>query len=85
MTKAGLARDTLEGLRRAERDEQHQRSLAWLSSHRLKYAGQWIALRGDHLVAVGPTAKEVFTQVRGENPPALVIKIESETLPFAGW
>ncbi|MGH9843185.1 MAG: DUF5678 domain-containing protein [Blastocatellia bacterium] len=34
----------------------------WLAKHRREYVGQWIALKGDQLVAHGPNAKEVFTK-----------------------
>ncbi len=32
----------------------------WLNEHRAEYAGQWVALKGDRLVAQGASAKEVY-------------------------
>jgi len=68
-----------------DRHRAHQQAMDWLSVNRGNYAGQWIALQGNQLLATGTTAKEVFARVEQENPPALVLKIESESLPFAGW
>ena len=36
------------------------RELQWLVDHAGEYAGQWVALDGDRLVAHGPVASEVF-------------------------
>lgn len=35
-------------------DETRQRRLDWLKSHREEYGGQYVALDGDRLIAVGP-------------------------------
>jgi hypothetical protein len=70
---------------RAQRDRQFSQEMNWLAQHRRTYAGRWIALEGDRLLAVGATAREVFAHV-GERPrPPLVIQIENEEMPFAGW
>ncbi|MGI9073511.1 MAG: DUF5678 domain-containing protein [Bryobacteraceae bacterium] len=70
---------------RSERDGKHRQALRWLSENRNRYRGQWIALQGARLLATGKTAKEVYARVLDERPPALVVKIEAEELPFAGW
>ncbi|MBL8218686.1 MAG: hypothetical protein JNL62_05635 [Bryobacterales bacterium] len=57
----------------------------WLRQHRQSYAGKWVALEGNELLAVGETAREVFAQVRGRSEPAFVVQIEDEEQPFAGW
>jgi len=57
---------------------------AWLAANRDQYIGQWIALDGDELLAVAPTAREVFALVAGRATTPLVMQIESPK-PFAGW
>jgi len=60
--------------------------LEWLASHRKNYAGKWVALRGSHLLASGPDAREVYSKVRHLSPPPLLMRVEEEQdLPFAGW
>jgi len=57
---------------------------AWLAANRDRYAGLWIALQGEELLAVAPTAREVFAAVAGRDVTPLVMQIESAA-PFAGW
>jgi hypothetical protein len=78
---SSLSRAINEPLRRKE----YRQALQWLAENRQKYAGQWIALRGAQLLAAGLKAAEVFGRVRGQRPPALVMKVELQDLPFAGW
>jgi hypothetical protein len=59
--------------------------MQWLAEHREKFPGKWIALEGEHLLAVGATAREVFSNVADQNPSPLVIRVDEEVLPFAGW
>jgi len=59
--------------------------MRWLAKNRHEYSGKWIALRGDCLLAVGATAKEVFSRVTGQDTLPLVIRVDEEELPFAGW
>jgi len=66
-------------------DTQSSKELEWLASHREDFAGQWVALQGDRLLAAGQDAQEVFSRVRNVFPPPLVVRVEDETLPFAGW
>ena len=67
----------------AERQRDELES-AWLAANRDKYVGLWIALQGDELLAVAPTAREVFAAVAGRGATSLVMQIESAA-PFAGW
>ncbi len=62
-----------------------QKQAKWLRDNRARYAGLWIAIEGDELLAAGPLAKDVFTQVAHRADPPLVMQIESATSPFAGW
>jgi hypothetical protein len=74
--------------------EQRQRSLQkdrtdqemrWLANNRHRFSGQWIAVLGETLLATGNTAKEVFARVADQAIPPLVIRVEDEEPPFAGW
>lgn len=71
--------------RRAEREARHREALRWISENRTNFAGRWVALRGSDLLAVGSNAKEVYQRVAGTNPPALIVRIETEDVPFGGW
>jgi hypothetical protein len=71
--------------KRAQEDRQVQQEMRWLAEHRHEYSGKWIALRGEHLLAAGATAKEVFSKVTSQDTLPLVIRVDEEELPFAGW
>lgn len=71
-----------EHVRTARQFEEESR---WLAENRNRFAGQWIALQGSRLLAVGVTAKEVFRKVADEKSPPLVILVDSGEPPFAGW
>lgn len=77
----GLARSVPNGTR----DQQFRQEINWLAANKHRYAGRWIALEGDHLLAVGATSREVFAQLRDCDSPPLVIRIEENDLSFAGW
>ncbi len=57
----------------------------WLAKHRREYIGQWIALKGDQLIAHSHNAKEMFAQVdaSGMEMP-LVLYVEDPDVPFIG-
>ena len=58
----------------------------WVKTHKQEYAGQWVALDGDRLVAASPVQQEVLEAVRtrGPNPP-LILRIASpDDLPYVG-
>jgi len=57
----------------------------WLSVNRQRYAGEWIALQGDRLLARAPSAREIFQTVRDMFPKPLVMQVEDDEVPFAGW
>lgn len=69
----------------ANRLAQHIKERQWLSLNRKQYVGKWIALQGDQLLAVDDKSSEVFAAVSQLPEPPLVIKVEAEELPFAGW
>jgi hypothetical protein len=70
---------------RARRDRQFRQEMNWIAQNRRRFAGRWIALEGERLLASGATSREVFAEVEGREPPPLVIQIEDEGMPFAGW
>ncbi len=59
--------------------------LRWLAANGHAYAGQWVALQGERLLAAGSDAREVFFKVRHLSPPPLVMQVQEKGLPFAGW
>ncbi len=70
---------------RARKDWQFHREMKWIAENGHRFSGQWIALEGDCLLAEGRTSREVFSKVANRTQPPLVIRIEEEDLPFAGW
>ena len=59
----------------------------WLVEHGSAYAGQWVALSRDRLLASGDSATEVYRVARskGVSAPFVVFVDAEEELPFAGW
>lgn len=59
----------------------------WLRTNREQYAGKWVALEGDQLVAVGENAKTVLDEARaaGTEHPLLVQVPDPNELPWGGW
>ncbi len=59
----------------------------WLQKHRDEYAGQWIALDGEKLIASGDDLKQVVSTARRLGVPgALMMRVEpNDALPFAGF
>ncbi|NOT62424.1 MAG: hypothetical protein HOP19_19635 [Acidobacteria bacterium] len=64
-----------------------QQELEWLKQHSREYAGQYVAILGDKLVAHAETLRELdrLIEAAGAKRPAITrIKAQGETL-FAGW
>ena len=78
-------RDLEKLQRRARREIQFRQEMQWLAENRHGFSGQWIALQGERLLAVGATAREVFSQVADQAQPPLVVRVDDDQLPFAGW
>ncbi len=55
------------------------REMQWLHDHAREYAGQWVALDGDRLIAHGPDAKAVFAAARADG--AYMPLVDSVTDP----
>jgi hypothetical protein len=62
------------------------KSLRWLDENREKYSGQWVALDGDRLIAIGPTAKEVYSKAKAEGVeiPFIELVTDPEPVPSTG-
>lgn len=72
-----------------EPDPFRRREMRWLSEpdHQEKYAGQYVALWGDTLVAHGTDAGNVLATARALGKPrALMARVDAlDELPFGGW
>jgi len=63
------------------------REMAWIAAHQEEYAGQWVALDGDRLVAHGddPMAFKEKLRAQGIDRP-FIVHIPTETGPsMGGW
>ncbi|MGH9673461.1 MAG: DUF5678 domain-containing protein [Bryobacteraceae bacterium] len=80
-------KERLRELRKAGLMNDASREQAWLSHHRDEFAGQWVALDGDRLIAHGPDSKAVHEAARASGVvlPMIVRVPPADTLPFAGW
>jgi len=85
MRAKNVLRRLPDSKKRAQELETFAKEAKWLTENGGKYAGRWIALQGDQLLAEGATAKEVFSKVEGQTTPPLVIRVVADDLPFAGW
>jgi hypothetical protein len=70
---------------RATEMRRFQDSMLWLDRNRSSYRGQWVALDGEKLLAAFASAKQVFSAVGDLDPAPLVIHVEEDETPFAGW
>lgn len=58
----------------------------WMKEHEHEYAGQWVAVMGDKLIAHGMVAKEVFAKARELGASeALVYLVNGSDLPYMGY
>ena len=58
----------------------------WLSEHGPEYAGKWVALKGNRLLASGQDAVKVHQEACQLADLPLIVQIpESEKPPFGGW
>lgn len=71
----------------AETLKDRSRELAWLMKNQGDYAGQWVALEGDELIAHGYDLKQVSDEAKtkGVDDPIFAHAEDPNALPFAGW
>ena len=64
-----------------------QLSVAWLKAHAKEYAGQHVALDGDHLVGSGLTIRDAQTAAKNNGyPQALLVHVPPrEGGTWGGW
>lgn len=66
--------------------ERARTEFRWLAENRERYAGRWVALEGDMLLAVGDSAREVYAAIADREGTPLVTRVEpEEEAYFAGW
>jgi antitoxin (DNA-binding transcriptional repressor) of toxin-antitoxin stability system len=75
---AALAAQTKSAGADAERDRSE---LRWLAANRERYAGRWVALDGDSLLAVGDSARQVYEAIGNRARTPLVTRVESDGEP----
>jgi hypothetical protein len=71
-------------------EERNQAEGCWLVKNRANYAGQWVALDGDRLLAHGADAALVYQTSRAAlahtgRVPLVVLIETADELPFGGW
>jgi hypothetical protein len=69
----------------ARKSTQFEREMAWLAENSGRYSGQWVALEGSTLLAVGGSARELLSQFGTRPTPPLIIRVKNDERPFAGW
>ena len=69
-------------------DETRERRLEWLKSHREEYGGQYVAIDGDRLIAVGPNyrvAREKALAAGKTNAFVTYLSKPDEMAEMGGW
>lgn len=61
--------------------------MRWLAKHEAEYAGQWVALDGDRLVAFGTDPKQLYAESRaaGVPNPFLAYAENPHQAQWGGW
>jgi hypothetical protein len=64
----------------------YTREMQWLGDHQHEHGGQWVALKGDRLIAHGASAKEVYAaaDAAGVEVPLVTRVDDPNAPPFAG-
>lgn len=82
-----------DGLRRQDRTKSVPRrdrtkEMKWVAGNRAAFAGRWVAVEGDRLVAADEDAQKVFDAAKAEGigSPFVVHILPEDPLPFVpGW
>ncbi|MEP7341780.1 MAG: DUF5678 domain-containing protein [Acidobacteriota bacterium] len=67
--------------------EMRSTEMNWLAEHEAEYAGQWLALDGDRLLAQGTDLKQVMTEARaaGVGDPFFAYAEDPRQAQWGGW
>jgi hypothetical protein len=57
------------------------KDMEWLSRHRREYAGKWVAVYEDKLIASGDNAAEVYAEVDKAGFPQTLVTFIEEPIP----
>lgn len=57
------------------------KDMKWLSEHRKEYAGKWVAVYEDRLIASGDNAKDVYAEVDRVGLPQTMVTFIEEPFP----
>jgi len=62
-------------------------SMRWLAEHAREYAGQWVALDGDRLIAHGPDARTVYAAANADGAylPLVTQVADPDAPPYIGF
>jgi hypothetical protein len=62
------------------------REWEWIAQHKDEYAGQWVALEGDHLIAASPSRMELSAALKtaGAKRPLIHRLPAPDELPYVG-
>jgi hypothetical protein len=62
------------------------REMRWITDHQREYAGQWVALDGDRLIAHGPNHDEVWAAAEADGAYLpMIVFIEDPDKIYAGF
>jgi len=65
----------------------YREAMQWLAEHAREYAGQWVALEGNRLIAHGPDARAVYAAANADGAylPLVTLVEDPDAPPFAGF
>lgn len=66
--------------------ERTKLEMQWLREHQVEYAGRWVALIGDTLLAAANSAREAYAAIGNPREVPVIVRVEPPNeVPFAGW
>lgn len=67
-------------------EQKYHQAVEWVRKHSAEYAGQYAALDGDQVLAIGPDAKAVYAKALARMETGIapfIIYLKVESLPVA--